>query len=98
MPVDVIKIDHGFTMLMLEDQRAAAIVKSTIELAHNLGMSVVAEGTASQEIWNALVDYGCDEAQGFFLAEPFPACEFETWLHATGRRVQPHAAPARLNS
>lgn len=98
MPVDVIKIDHGFTMRMLEDQRAAAIVKSTIELAHNLGMSVVAEGTASQAIWDALAGYGCDEAQGYFLSEPFPACQFGGWLQATGRRVRAHAPKARAMS
>lgn len=94
MPVDVIKVDHGFTMRMLEDKRAAAIVKSTIELAHNLGMSVVAEGTASRDIWNALADYGCDEAQGFYVAEPFPACEFGAWLQKTGRRIQAHPVNA----
>ncbi|MGZ5198710.1 MAG: sensor domain-containing protein [Telluria sp.] len=87
MPVDVIKVDHGFTMRMLEDRRAAAIVKSTVELAHNLGMSVVAEGTSSREIWDALTEYGCDEAQGYYVAEPFPADEMGAWLKATGRRV-----------
>jgi diguanylate cyclase (GGDEF)-like protein/PAS domain S-box-containing protein len=85
MPVNVIKVDHGFTMRMLEDRRAAAIVKSIIELAHNLGMTVVAEGTSSKEIWDALAEYGCDEVQGFYVAEPFPAAEFGTWLKATGR-------------
>jgi diguanylate cyclase (GGDEF)-like protein/PAS domain S-box-containing protein len=88
LPVDVIKVDHGFTMHMLEDRRAGAIVKSTIELAHNLGMSVVAEGTANQAIWDALADYGCDEAQGFHVAEPFPASEFGAWLRTTGRHVR----------
>jgi diguanylate cyclase (GGDEF)-like protein/PAS domain S-box-containing protein len=89
MPINVIKVDHGFTMRMLEDSRAAAIVKSTIELAHNLGMSVVAEGTSSKEIWDALAEYGCDEAQGYYVAEPFPAADFGMWLQATGRRVHP---------
>jgi diguanylate cyclase (GGDEF)-like protein/PAS domain S-box-containing protein len=94
MPVSVIKVDHGFTMRMLEDRRAAAIVKSTIELAHNLGMTVVAEGTASKGIWDALVGYGCDEAQGYYVAEPFPVGEFGAWLQASGRRVRPHDAGA----
>jgi diguanylate cyclase (GGDEF)-like protein/PAS domain S-box-containing protein len=96
MPVDVIKVDHGFTMRMLEDRRAAAIVKSTIELAHNLGMSVVAEGTSSKEIWNALTEYGCDEAQGFYVAEPFPAAELGAWLRASGRRTGVHPAGKAL--
>ena len=94
MPVDVIKIDHGFTMRMLEDRRAAAIVKSTIELAHNLGMTVVAEGTSSREIWDALAAYGCDEAQGFYVAEPFPAAGLGAWLESTGRRVRTPAGVA----
>jgi diguanylate cyclase (GGDEF)-like protein/PAS domain S-box-containing protein len=90
MPVNVIKVDHGFTMRMLEDRRAATIVKSTIDLAHNLGMTVVAEGTSSKEIWDALAEYGCDEAQGYYVAEPFPAAEFGSWLQATGRRLGAH--------
>jgi diguanylate cyclase (GGDEF)-like protein/PAS domain S-box-containing protein len=87
MPVNVIKVDQGFTMNMLRDKGAAAIVKSTIELAHNLGMSVVAEGVSSKEIWDELVEYGCDEAQGFYVSEPFPAAQFPDWIRTTGRRV-----------
>jgi diguanylate cyclase (GGDEF)-like protein/PAS domain S-box-containing protein len=90
LPVNVIKVDHGFTMHMLEDRRAAAIVKSTIELAHSLGMTVVAEGTSSREIWDTLQTFGCDEAQGYYVAEPFPAAGFRDWLRASGRRVHPH--------
>jgi diguanylate cyclase (GGDEF)-like protein/PAS domain S-box-containing protein len=89
MPVDVIKVDQGFTMNMLHDKGAAAIVKSTIELAHNLGMTVVAEGVASKEIWNELIQFGCDEGQGFYVSEPFPASGFVGWLKTTGRRVTP---------
>jgi diguanylate cyclase (GGDEF)-like protein/PAS domain S-box-containing protein len=92
MPVDVIKVDHGFTMRMLEDRGAAAIVKSTIDLAHNLGMSVVAEGTSCKEIWDALIEYGCDDAQGYYVAEPFPAAELGAWLKATGHSVRAHPA------
>jgi diguanylate cyclase (GGDEF)-like protein len=87
LPVDVIKIDHGFTTTMLTDKRAAAIVKATIDLAHDLGMAVVAEGTASREIWDALVRYGCDEAQGFYVAPPLPAREFADWVRNRGFRM-----------
>jgi EAL domain-containing protein (putative c-di-GMP-specific phosphodiesterase class I) len=80
LPVNVIKIDHGFTMAMVRDKGAAAIVKSSIDLAHSLGMSVVAEGTASQEIWNALLELGCDEGQGHFISPPIPAGDFMNWL------------------
>jgi EAL domain-containing protein (putative c-di-GMP-specific phosphodiesterase class I) len=89
-------VDHGFTMRMLEDRRAATIVKSTIELAHNLGMSVVAEGTSSKEIWDALTEYGCDEAQGYYVAEPFPAAELGAWLKATGRRTRAYPTDKRM--
>ena len=87
LPVDVIKIDHGFTTTMLTDKRAAAIVKATIDLAHDLGMAVVAEGTASREIWDALAGYGCDEAQGFYVAPPLPAREFADWVRNRGFRM-----------
>jgi len=84
LPVDVIKIDHGFTMNMLHDKGAAAIVKSTIELAHNLGMSVVAEGAESREICDTLLALGCDEAQGYFISPPIPAERFVEWLSSSG--------------
>jgi diguanylate cyclase (GGDEF)-like protein/PAS domain S-box-containing protein len=93
LPVDAIKIDHSFTMNMIADKDAAAIVKSTIEMAHNLGMSVVAEGTASQDIWNALSRLGCDEAQGQFISHPFPALELPHWLQSTGWKPRPPSPP-----
>jgi EAL domain-containing protein (putative c-di-GMP-specific phosphodiesterase class I) len=80
LPVDVIKIDHSFTMNMIEDPHAAAIVKSTIEIAHNMGMGVVAEGTANREIWDALARLGCDEAQGEYVSMPMPAQDVYAWL------------------
>lgn len=84
LPVDVIKIDHGFTANMLSDRRSASIVKATIDLAHDLGMAVVAEGTASREIWDALLECGCDEAQGFYVAPPMPSREFGDWVRGNG--------------
>ncbi|RZA36309.1 MAG: phosphodiesterase [Lysobacteraceae bacterium] len=86
LPVDVIKIDSSFTMAMLSDTRAAAIVKATIDLAHDLGMGVVAEGAATREIWDALIAHGCDEAQGFHVAPPLPSHDFATWM----RKGQSH--------
>jgi diguanylate cyclase (GGDEF)-like protein/PAS domain S-box-containing protein len=82
LPVDFIKIDQSFVMSMLSDRPACAIVKSSIELAHNLQMKVVAEGTASQEIRDAVKSLGCDQAQGNFIGAPMPAGEFRTWLQA----------------
>jgi diguanylate cyclase (GGDEF)-like protein/PAS domain S-box-containing protein len=82
LPVDFIKIDQSFVMSMLTDRPACAIVKSSIELAHNLEMKVVAEGTASREIRDALKSLGCDQAQGNVISAPMPAGEFRTWLRA----------------
>jgi diguanylate cyclase (GGDEF)-like protein/PAS domain S-box-containing protein len=87
LPVDVIKIDHGFTMQMIDDRRAAAIVKSTVHLAHDLGMGVVAEGVSNARIWDALHALGCDEAQGFYVAAPMPAAQLLDWARSSPYRL-----------
>jgi diguanylate cyclase (GGDEF)-like protein len=91
LPIDTIKIDHSFTMHMIEDPDAATIVKSTIELAHNMGMKVVAEGAASREIWEALRRLGCDEAQGYYISPPLPAKDFRAWIE---RSSWSHSRPS----
>ena len=58
----------------------AVIVRSTIDLAHNLGLTVVAEGVEDEAAKEMLVGYGCDSAQGYFFARPCPAEEFTAWL------------------
>jgi diguanylate cyclase (GGDEF)-like protein len=73
LPVDVIKIDKSFVMEMAVDASDAAIVRSTIDLAHNLGLRVVAEGVESEDAWRHLDALGCDLAQGFYLSRPLPA-------------------------
>jgi diguanylate cyclase (GGDEF)-like protein len=80
LPISVVKIDHSFTTNMLNDRDAAAIVKAIIELAHNMDMTVVAEGAATREIWDALKRLDCDEAQGYYISPPFPAATFQSWL------------------
>ncbi|HEY0489236.1 MAG TPA: EAL domain-containing protein [Telluria sp.] len=84
LPVNVIKIDHSFTMRMIEDKKAATIVRSTIDLAHNLGLQVVAEGAANKEIWDSLKLLGCDEAQGYYISRALPAQEFLPWMQRSG--------------
>jgi diguanylate cyclase (GGDEF)-like protein len=88
LPVQVLKIDYGFTSRMMEDRRAASIVRATIGLAHELGLTVVAEGTADRPTWDALCVLGCDIAQGYYVARPFPADQMADWL-----RASPYAAP-----
>jgi EAL domain-containing protein (putative c-di-GMP-specific phosphodiesterase class I) len=57
------------------------IVHSTIELGHNLGLQVVAEGVESQAIWERLAELGCDVAQGYLVSMPMPAEHFAEWEH-----------------
>jgi len=73
LPVDTIKIDKSFVLDMAHDEADDAIVRSTIELAHNLGLQAVAEGVESAAIWMRLVALGCDLAQGFHLSPPLQA-------------------------
>jgi len=54
-------------------------VNSTIELAHNMGLHVVAEGVENIEVWKSLQEMGCDYGQGYYMTKPIPACDFEAW-------------------
>ena len=80
LPVSELKIDKSFIMDMIVDENDAIVVRSTINLAHNLGMSVVAEGVESQEIHDMLQILGCDMAQGYHIAYPMPAKKLMVWL------------------
>ncbi len=80
LPVHNIKIDKSFVMNMVTDAGDAVIVKSTIELGHNMGLKVIAEGIENREIWNKLNALGCDEAQGYFISRPLSAAQFEAWF------------------
>ena len=82
LPVDTLKIDKSFVLDMGEDGAADAIVRSMIELAHNLGMRVVAEGVETSANWLRLAALGCDLAQGFHLARPLPASGLLALLEA----------------
>jgi diguanylate cyclase (GGDEF)-like protein len=75
LPVDEIKIDKSFILEMSADRSSAAIVRSTIELAHNLGLTVVAEGVENEHTWRDLLHYGCDAAQGYQIGRPGTAAE-----------------------
>lgn len=80
LPVQTLKIDSSFVRSMLNDEQDEIIVNSTIHLAHNLGLRVVAEGVETPAVYQKLVDLGCDEAQGFYMGRPLPAPEAERWL------------------
>jgi len=80
LPVDKLKIDKSFVMDMENNENDAVIVRSTIELAHNLGLRVIAEGVETRAAWDTLTILGCDSSQGYLMSKPIPAEKLETWL------------------
>lgn len=81
LPARSLKIDQSFVRDMDTDERDASIVRSAIELGHNLGMGVVAEGVERMAVWNLLEELHCDVVQGFHVARPMPNDELLGWLH-----------------
>jgi diguanylate cyclase len=80
LPVQELKIDRSFVMFMDKNSGDASIVKSTIDLAHNLGLIVVAEGIENEFVLNQLAKLGCNEGQGYFIGKPMPEKDFSIWL------------------
>lgn len=92
LPVNELKIDKSFVTDMANDENDSVIVRSTIDLAHNLGLKVVAEGVEDQETWDLLQILRCDIAQGYLISTPMSAADFWTWLkaqHPHLKTVQP---------
>jgi diguanylate cyclase (GGDEF)-like protein len=79
LPVDELKIDRGFVSNLERSMSNQAIVRTTIELGHSLGLKVVAEGIETPEVWAALLRLGCDIAQGYFISRPMPASSVSVW-------------------
>jgi diguanylate cyclase len=88
LPVAELKLDRSFTADLLVEPRTEAIVASTIELAHRLGMRVVAEGVEHEATLARLADLGCDESQGYLHSAPLPADRLEDWLDRVGTARQ----------
>jgi diguanylate cyclase (GGDEF)-like protein len=82
LPVHQLKIDRSFVTDMDRGASDEAIVRSSVDLARNLGLDVVAEGVETERTWQQLADLGCDQAQGFYFARPMPASELPAWLAA----------------
>lgn len=87
LPVDALKIDRSFVATMQTDARNHTIVRSTIDLAHNLGLHVVAEGVETATAWQELRALGCDQAQGYWLARPVRAHLVRDQVAATEKRT-----------
>lgn len=83
LPVNELKIDRFFVKQMITDPIDATIVQSTVKMARDLGLKVVAEGVENQETSNLLADYSCDCGQGYFWSRPVPGPELELWLAKT---------------
>jgi len=93
MPVEEIKLDRSFISDMRTDRNDYTIVRSTIDLAHDLGLRVIAEGVEDQATWDMLVELGCDLAQGYHMSRPLPGADLQQWLAAdASRRALPRAA------
>ena len=80
MPIHKLKIDRTFVLEMDSNHGDRIIVESTINLAHNLGLKVVAEGVENEEVLALLDGLGCDEAQGYYISHPLPVEKLEDWV------------------
>ncbi|MCI4658315.1 putative bifunctional diguanylate cyclase/phosphodiesterase [Cryobacterium zhongshanensis] len=82
LPIDELKLDRSFVAPLNGDKRAAAVVSSSIHLAHSLGLRMVAEGVEDAEAYAQLARFGCDQAQGYHVSPPVPAAVLDDWLAA----------------
>jgi EAL domain-containing protein (putative c-di-GMP-specific phosphodiesterase class I) len=89
MPVNELKIDRSFVQHMDSSPIDATIVRSTIELAHDLSLRVVAEGVETKEVLDALGALGCDSAQGYLFAKAMPGAEVAGWIAANAPAREP---------
>src|SRR5262249_2774167 len=98
LPVDELKVDRSFVKEMTRDTNDAVLVRSAIDLGHNLGLAVVAEGVEDNDVLEALRDLGCDIAQGYHIGRPMAAGRLRDWLQAreaNGRSPAGTPTPAR---
>jgi EAL domain-containing protein (putative c-di-GMP-specific phosphodiesterase class I) len=89
LPVAELKVDRSFVFGMLTDVEDEVLVRSVVDLGHNLGLTVVAEGVEDQATLDALAEVGCDIAQGFHLGRPMTVATFDTWLSERERQTLP---------
>jgi diguanylate cyclase (GGDEF)-like protein len=89
LPIDELKIDRSFVSPMLSDESDLIIVRSTINLGHDLGLKVVAEGVEDEATLHRLERLGCDLAQGYHFAKPLPAAAFNKWIGVSAEQATP---------
>ncbi|MBI5462682.1 MAG: EAL domain-containing protein [Gammaproteobacteria bacterium] len=83
LPINTLKIDKSFLVDMAQGGNDAIIVRSIIDLGHNLGFRVVAEGVEDAQAWDMLTQLGCDAVQGYHISRPLPDAKFTDWLRAS---------------
>ncbi len=88
MPLTELKIDSSFVLDILSSESDDVIVNATINLAHNLGLQVTAEGIETKEVLDKLVSYGCDIAQGYYFSKPCTVSDFNQWMENSGLEVK----------
>jgi len=107
LPVQELKIDRSFISRMATDEEISTIVRSTIDLGHNLGLQVVAEGVEDAVSWEMLRSLGCDDAQGYYMSKPLDAPALTAWIRANkgnfsgvdnSKGLTPHSSGLTANS
>ncbi|TDJ22999.1 MAG: EAL domain-containing protein, partial [Gammaproteobacteria bacterium] len=93
-----LKIDKSFVLNLDSSPQDALIVRSTIELAHNLNLSVVAEGVESAESARRLIGWGCDVLQGYYYAKPLTSAQLDEWLATTSQTAAPQVQASKVSS
>ena len=89
LPLSELKIDRSFVNNIENDRNDEMIVRSTIDLGHNLGLSVVAEGIENKQVWAMLKAMGCDVGQGYLMSKPIPAANLNTWFTHWNTQIVP---------
>jgi diguanylate cyclase len=87
LPLEELKLDRSL-ISGLDEEENRSIVRSTIHLAHQMGIQVVAEGVESETAWRQLRSMGCERAQGYLIAKPLPAREVPAWLASWNQRAR----------
>jgi diguanylate cyclase (GGDEF)-like protein len=93
LPVQELKIDRSFVMGMTDDESDVVLVQSAVDLGHNLGLHVVAEGVEDARTQDALTSMGCDLLQGYHISRPVPAAELDAWLEAHAQSAEAAGNP-----
>ncbi|KZC98280.1 putative bifunctional diguanylate cyclase/phosphodiesterase [Oceanibaculum pacificum] len=80
LPATILKLDRGFCTALADDPRQQRIVRATVDMAHEFGMQVIAEGIENENVYSQLQALGCDQGQGYLMCRPLPEANFRDWL------------------